>query len=153
MRIATAYIPHALYALAVMSISIHLVSKRRSFQDEKSSLDARISILESIAQQMRSDKPAVVSAEETERLMKLARASATVKALDENPNATGANKSSGISWKEVIFGKRPASSGDADLSHWERKDLEKGGVIFTICLKDLVLDCHYFTVHQETQKS
>ena len=122
MRIATSYIPHALSAVAVMSISIHLVNKRRTFSDEEASTRARISILESIAEQLRSEgQPSSNGGEELERLKRLVRAPAA----KESKDATAAG-SKGISWKDVVFGrKRPA--GD-ELSHWEKKDLEKGSV-------------------------
>ncbi|KAK2467416.1 hypothetical protein APHAL10511_000651 [Amanita phalloides] len=113
MRIATGYIPHALYAIAVTSISIHLVNKRRVFEDEKASVNARISILESIAQQSRSGNPAD---EELERLKRLARPPVKV-------NSTSTSSGEGISWKEVMFGRRRPES--EELSHWEKKDLEK----------------------------
>lgn len=121
MRIATSYIPHALFAIAVTSISIHLVNKRRTFSDEEARARARISILESIAEQLRSEKPG--SDGELERLKRLVRAP---KVKESSKNTTSAG-SEGISWKDVVFGrKRPA--GD-ELSHWDKKDLEKGSVV------------------------
>jgi hypothetical protein len=126
MRIATSYIPHALSAVAVMSISIHLVNKRRTFSDEEASARARISILESIAEQLRSERqPSSNGEEELERLKRLVRAPV----VKESKDATAAG-SKGISWKDVVFGrKRPA--GD-ELSHWEKKDLEKGSVTIQV---------------------
>ena len=119
MRIATSYIPHALSAVAVTSITIHLINKRRTFDDEEASARARISILESIAEQLRSERPTGSNGEELERLKRLVRAPVA----KESKDATAAG-SEGISWKDVVFGrKRPA--GD-ELSHWEKKDLEKG---------------------------
>jgi len=115
MRVATSYIPHALYAIAVTSISIHLVSKRRTFEDERANVNARISLLESIAKQLRSDKP--INDEEVERLKRLARD--PVKRDEE----TAKSKSEEISWKEVFLGQKRQS--DSDLSPWEKKDLEK----------------------------
>jgi len=102
-----------------MSISIHLVNKRRTFSDEEASARARISILESIAEQLRSERqPSSNGEEELERLKRLVRAPV----VKESKDATAAG-SKGISWKDVVFGrKRPA--GD-ELSHWEKKDLEK----------------------------
>ena len=129
MRIATGYIPHALYAIAVTSISIHLVNKRRSFSDEKANVNARMSILETITEQLRSDKS--ISNEELERLKRLARAPV------KNESTAGGEH---ISWKEVIFNrKRPA--GD-ELSSWEKKDLEKGSN--SLVLKTLPLSYALF---------
>ncbi|KIL63994.1 hypothetical protein M378DRAFT_641515 [Amanita muscaria Koide BX008] len=115
MRLATSYIPHALYAIAVTSISIHLVSKRRTFEDERANVNARISILESIAEQLRSGKP--INDDEVERLKRLARD--PVKRDEEAMKS----KSEEISWKEVFLGQK--SQSDSDLSPWEKKDLEK----------------------------
>ncbi|KAM6502870.1 hypothetical protein JOM56_002847 [Amanita muscaria] len=115
MRVATSYIPHALYAIAVTSISIHLVSKRRAFEDERANVNARISILESIAEQLRSGKP--INDDEVERLKRLARD--PVKRDEEAMKS----KSEEISWKEVFLGQK--SQSDSDLSPWEKKDLEK----------------------------
>ncbi|KAF8632490.1 hypothetical protein AX15_001859 [Amanita polypyramis BW_CC] len=124
MRIATGYIPHALYAIAVTSISIHLVNKRRTFSDEKANVNARISILESIAEQLQSNKS--IPNAELERLKRLARAP-----VKENLT-TGAEH---ISWKEVVFGREQQASDE--LNHWEKKDLEKGSAASRLVLKDL----------------
>ncbi|KAF8627767.1 hypothetical protein AX17_006132 [Amanita inopinata Kibby_2008] len=123
MRIATGYIPHALYATAITSLSIHLVHHRKSADDEKTSVKTRISILESIAEQLRTDKS--VSREALDRMKRLARAP-LVKAEEWKSEGGGEGGGEGerISWKEVVFGRRRETDGE-ELSHWEKKDLEK----------------------------
>ena len=88
MRIATSYIPHALSTIAAMSMS-----------------RARISIPEPIAEQLRSERqPGSNGDEEPERLKRLGR----VPVVKDSKDATAAGNK-GISWKDVVFGrKRPS---------------------------------------------
>ncbi|KAF8341049.1 hypothetical protein F5887DRAFT_1074577 [Amanita rubescens] len=118
MRIATRYIPHTVFAIAVTTISIHLVDKRRTYSDEEASVNARISILETIAEQLRLDSQKSGSNETLERLKRLAR-----RPLVKDNTPTAGREEGMISWKDVLFGRKQ-SPGD-ELSHWEKKDLEK----------------------------
>ncbi|TFK45104.1 hypothetical protein BDQ12DRAFT_621724 [Crucibulum laeve] len=105
------YFPHALYSVAITSISIHLVGKKRSIEDERARISAQTSILESIKAQLQSDKS--LSNDELGRLKKLARP----------PPSDEATKKEAIGWKEIIFGGRK-KEGD-ELSDWDKKDLAK----------------------------
>ncbi|KAF8891868.1 hypothetical protein BD779DRAFT_1513580 [Infundibulicybe gibba] len=110
---STAYLPHTLYSIAITSISIHLVSQRRASSDERARINAQISILQTISQQLRSPEP--LSHDELERLRRLARP-ASIEAGVDIPKEE-------IGWKEVIFGQRKTQ--EDGMSEWDKKDLEK----------------------------
>ncbi|KAF9466287.1 hypothetical protein BDZ94DRAFT_1251601 [Collybia nuda] len=110
-RFASAYLPHALYSIAIISISIHLVSQRRTFSDERARVKAQISILESISEHLRSDKS--FSTEEFERMKRLARPQEEL-ILEMGDKEI-------IGWKEVILGRKKAG----EESKWEKRDIEK----------------------------
>lgn len=113
-RFASAYLPHALYSVAITSISIHLVSQKRTFSDERARVKAQISILESMSEHLQSDKP--FSTEEFERMQRLARPQEQHVAEVQDKDAIG--------WKEVFLGRK--KTGD-EMSEWDKKDMEKGG--------------------------
>jgi hypothetical protein len=116
-RFASAYLPHALYSVAITSISIHLVSQKRTFSDERARVKAQISILESISEQLQSDKP--FSTEEFERMKRLARP-------PEQPHSELDDKDA-IGWKEVILGRKKTND---EMSEWDKKDMEKSTLPF-----------------------
>ncbi|KAF8190894.1 hypothetical protein BJ912DRAFT_878386, partial [Pholiota molesta] len=95
------YLPHVLASLALTSISIHLVGRRRAIEDERARAAAQLSILSSIREQLKGEAP--LSEAELGRLKRLARAR--------------------VPWGEVFRGKGPAS-GERELSKWDRRDLE-----------------------------
>lgn len=107
------YFPHVLFAIALTSISINLVSHRRTAEDERSKVQAQISVLESIKEQLQSGKP--LSNEELDRQKKLARSADNDRKRD-----------TAVSWTEVFrSARRPQSSaGEAELNKWEQQDLE-----------------------------
>ncbi|KAF8959961.1 hypothetical protein BDZ97DRAFT_1922565 [Flammula alnicola] len=109
------YFPHVLYSVALTSISINLVSQRKKAEDEKSRVQAQISILESIKQQLQSNKP--LSTDELERLKKLARASAGDAELAAAPKEE-------ITWGDIFGGKKPVVAEDEEVSKWDKQDLE-----------------------------
>lgn len=113
--LTTTYLPHAIYSLAITSISIHLVSHKHAANEDRARATARLSILESIAKQLREDKD--ISLDELDRLHRLARPPVPseddlVKTKEE------------IGWKEVIFGRKGKS--EPEMSEYDRRDLEKG---------------------------
>lgn len=112
-RFASAYLPHAIYSVAITSISIHLVSQKRMFSDERARVKAQTSILESISEQLKSDKP--FSTEEFERMKRLAR--------PQEQSAADVQDKDVIGWKEVILGRKKTSD---ELSEWDKKDMEMG---------------------------
>lgn len=132
MRIATRYIPHTVFAIAVTTISIHLVNKRTTYSDEEASVKARISILENIAEQLRLDSKSPTSNETLERLKRLAS-----RPLVKDKTPIAEKEEGMISWKDVVFGRK-RSAGD-ELSHWEKKDLEKGRVAIASSRKILLI--------------
>lgn len=109
------YLPHAIYSLAITSISIHLVSQKRTISDDRARVAARLSILESVAKQLREDKN--ISLDELDRLHRLARPPA--------PSEGSASRAKEeIGWKEVIFGQK--RSVEPEMSEYERRDWEQG---------------------------
>ena len=60
------YLPHVLYSVALTSISINLVSFRKTAEADVARVNAQISILESIKQQLQSRVP--LSTDELEKL-------------------------------------------------------------------------------------
>lgn len=93
------------------------MSQKRTFSDERARVKAQISILESVSEHLRSDKP--FSMEEFERMQRLARP-------QEQPPAEVQDKDA-IGWKEVILGRK--KTGD-EMSEWDKKDMEKGRLSF-----------------------
>ena len=96
--LSSPYFQHALYSLACLSVSINLVGMRRSTEEDKSRAKARISILESVKEQL-SNSPDVHSKEQVERLMKLANKKAT--AADVRVHGDD------VSWGDIFSGRTP----------------------------------------------
>ena len=105
------YFPHTLFAIALTSISINLTSQRRTAEDERSRIQAQISVLESIKEQLHSGK--LLSNEELDRQKRLARSADDGRELHKP-----------VSWSEVFSRTRKTQSLDGELNKWERKDLE-----------------------------
>ena len=113
------YFQHALYSIACLSISINLVSMRRSTEEDKARVEARLTLLESIREQLtRKGDDANNTKEELERLMRLSKRTATKRAqvVDEEGD---------VSWSDIFSGKVPKTGKEDDLSRWEKDDLEK----------------------------
>jgi hypothetical protein len=110
------YLPHVLYGLALTSISMNLVSQRRTIEEEQYRMKARISILESIQQQLQSNDP--LSTEELERLKKLARHSSSSDAAV----AAVAEKKEEVKWSDIFRGKKPVAS-DTTVSKWDKEEM------------------------------
>ena len=106
------YFPHTLFAIALTSISMNLTSQRRTAEDERSRIQAQISVLESIKEQLHTGK--VLSNEELDRQKKLARSA------DDNNGETHTP----VSWSDVFSRTRKNKSSDGELNKWEQKDLE-----------------------------
>ncbi|KAJ3820648.1 hypothetical protein EV361DRAFT_832889 [Lentinula raphanica] len=100
------YLPHILYSVANVSLSLHLVYQRSAFADERARVDAQESILQSIANELRSNSP--LSSADLQRLRRLARDS-------QRDGEDGAEKK--ISWKDALLGRSShRRSSDADTS-------------------------------------
>ncbi|TFK74671.1 hypothetical protein BDN72DRAFT_812589 [Pluteus cervinus] len=117
------YIPHTIYSIAIVSLSIHLVNQRRTSSEERSRINAQLSILEPLTARFRSStsSASIPTTEEVERLLKLARAGRNLHESIGGAGTTVVNKDEVIGWKEVMFGRK--SSGE--LTPWEKKDLEE----------------------------
>ncbi|RDB23794.1 hypothetical protein Hypma_008968 [Hypsizygus marmoreus] len=114
MLFSSSYIPHAIYSVAITSISIHLVSQRKTSSDERSRINAQISILENVSEQLRSDKPLLPT--ELEKLRRLAR--------PPEKSAVEVGNEEVMGWREVFLGKKKSDEGP-EMSKWEKKDIEK----------------------------
>ncbi|GLB41655.1 hypothetical protein LshimejAT787_1002550 [Lyophyllum shimeji] len=106
------YLPHAIYSVAIISLSIHLVNQRKLASEERARIAARTSILESIAEQLRSDKP--LSENELEKLKRLARP------LEHDPAQEVGET---VGWKDIFFGRKK-KEGEPEMSKWEKRDVE-----------------------------
>jgi len=111
--ITSKYFPHAIYSLAITSISVHLISQKRRIAEDRARIAARISILESVLEQLQENKD--VPLDELDRLHRLARPSV----IEEN--ASGERK--GIRWREVFLGSRKVV--DSEMNESDRRDWEK----------------------------
>jgi len=96
------------------SISINLISHRRTAEGERSGIQAQISVLESMKEQLQSDKP--LSNEELAKLKRL------VRSVDEGREAE--SHKAEVSWTNVFRTSR-ASDGEPELRKWDQEDLEK----------------------------
>src|ERR1700733_9845719 len=130
MKFVNSYLPHAFYSAAIISLSIHLVNHQRSSSDDRARLNARISILQSISQQLQSERPP--SSHELERLKRLARS---------EPIYSGSQLEESIGWKEVVFGRK--ASDPSGISAWDQKDVEKGARYIISRLRSSYLDLSY----------
>ena len=129
MKFVNSYLPHALYSAAIISLSIHLVNHQRSSSDDRARLNARISILQSISQQLQSERPS--SSHELERLKRLARS---------EPFSPRSQPEEYIGWKEVVFGRKAGDHDPLGISAWDQKDVEKGAHYITSPLRSSYLD-------------
>ncbi|KAG6840573.1 hypothetical protein C0991_005762 [Blastosporella zonata] len=108
------YLPHAIYSVALITLSIHLVSQRKSASEERAHVAAQTSILESIRDQLGSDKP--LSNDELVKLKRLARP------LERSSGEVDPEKT--IGWGE-IFGGRKKEERAPEMNKWDKKDMEK----------------------------
>jgi hypothetical protein len=123
---ARSYLPHALYSAAILSLSIHLVNQQRSSSDERARLNAQISVLQSISQQLQSGKP--LSSHELEGLKRLTR---------PVPLSLESQEKEPIGWKEAILGRKARDS--SGVSSWDQKDMDKGTQLLIISLHDMTI--------------
>ena len=113
------YLPHVLYSLAATTISIHLVGTRAVCGEERARINAQISVLETIAQRLRSNES--ILDDELERLKTLARPAE--KAAPE------AGSQEAIRWGDILWSQKRAG-GQSEMSKWDTKDVETGGCLF-----------------------
>ncbi|KAI5988175.1 hypothetical protein EDD15DRAFT_1388207 [Pisolithus albus] len=111
------YLPHILYSTALTSVSIHLLWRRKAFEDDRARHDAQITLLEDLARQLRSGSS--ITDEEISRLRKLVE----VHRGTTSEDAAGGVREHRISWRDVFWGKKADDRSKAD--EWEQKDLEQ----------------------------
>lgn len=110
------YLPHILYSTALTSVSIHLLWRRKAFEDDRARHDAQITILEDLAHQLRSGSS--ITDEEVDRLRKLVQVH-----QGTSEEAAGGVREHSISLKDVFWGKKTDDRSKAD--EWDQKDLEQ----------------------------
>ncbi|KAH9485754.1 hypothetical protein JR316_0002669 [Psilocybe cubensis] len=116
------YALHILYGLAVTSISMNLVSLRRSAEDERYRIEAQLSILDSIRKQLK-DTTMPLSTDELARLRRLAESSKIpAEKSNLNLNVSENLATTDVSWSAIFRGKGPALS--EETSKWEKQDME-----------------------------
>lgn len=94
------YLPHILYSTALTSVSIHLLWQRTTEKEDRARYHARVSILEDLAQQLRSGVP--ITDEEITRLKDLARVHGQGEGQKQSTEA--------IRWSEVVWGRKATDS-------------------------------------------
>ncbi|KAF8141141.1 hypothetical protein EV363DRAFT_1203613 [Boletus edulis] len=99
----TPYLPHILYSTALTSISIHLLWQRTIEREDRARYHAQVSILEDLAQQLRSGAP--ITDEEITRLKNLARVHGKGEEQEQRQSTEA------IRWSEVVWGRK-ATDGD-----------------------------------------
>jgi len=92
------YLPHILYSTALTSVSIHLLWQRTTEREDRARYHAQASILQDLAQQLRSGVP--ITDEEITRLKNLARVHGQGEDQKQPTEA--------IRWSEVVWGRKTA---------------------------------------------
>lgn len=93
------YLPHLLYSTALISITIHLISKKAEIAEQQAHAKAQITILESIIGRLKSGENVLDA--EIVRLRRLTRDSE--QGVIETANM---RKEKDVDWKSVVFGRR-----------------------------------------------
>jgi hypothetical protein len=112
------YFPHAIYAIALTTISINLKGQRSTAEDEKARIGAQISILEGIKEQLQSNRP--LSTDELERLKKLARPM-VVTTTEGMKDSGKSKKDQEVAWRSIFSGKKPL---EVELNKWDQQELD-----------------------------
>ncbi|KAH7883268.1 hypothetical protein F5I97DRAFT_219098 [Phlebopus sp. FC_14] len=115
---APPYLPYILYSTALISVSIHLLWQRKAAEEDRARHDAQISILEDLAQRLRSGAP--MTDEEVNGLRHLARIHGEGEAPQKRTGSEG-----GVRWTDAIRGRKVVNSDKSTNAEWEQKDLEQ----------------------------
>ncbi|KZT21103.1 hypothetical protein NEOLEDRAFT_1182025 [Neolentinus lepideus HHB14362 ss-1] len=108
------YMPHIIYSLALTSVSMNMLYQRKLGEAQKASISAQTTILESLAQRLRSGEN--FPEEEVERLWNLARKKGETTL---NPHVEE------IGLKETFLGKKLDAEETARVEEWERLEIEQ----------------------------
>ena len=112
------YIPHLIYSLALTSLSFHILYQKKQSEVDRAHLTARTTLLESLADQLRSG---TISDTDAERLWRLAKTHDDLEVKEEKRR---------IRWKEVFLGIKL----DEDRnSARDNKALEESEWILGVC--------------------
>ena len=98
---------------------MHLLYERRAAEEDRSHYSGKISILETLVQDLEQGQK--MESQEVERLRKLAGISAS-----HVPKQAGMHQPK-IGWKEVLLGKSPSEQTLNGLTSRDRGDWEKRG--------------------------
>lgn len=104
------YLPHVLYALAITSVSIHLLVQRKGGAEQRLQTRAQIDVLESVTQRLRSGES--VTDAEIERLRRMV---AVADQGREEKNRDGQLREKNVNWKEVLLGRAIAKNSNDDV--------------------------------------
>jgi hypothetical protein len=110
------YLPELLSALALSSLSVHLLNHRRAAQDHTARLDARISVLADLATRLRAGEH--FDDAQLEQLLKLAAAPPGA----VTPTNTSATQS--VSWRDVLFGRRATDEERSARDAHDERDIQ-----------------------------
>lgn len=94
------YLPHLLYATALTSAALNLISKRAGATEKQRRALARISVLEAINERLKSGEN--VSDTEIERLQNLVRDKVDLGDVEH----AGMTQEKEVDWKSVFLGRR-----------------------------------------------
>ena len=114
------HLPHILYSTFLTSASIHLLWQRKASEDDRARKNAQITILEDLAQQLRTGAP--ISDEEVDRLKKLARVQGGQGTGEDGVGGSGGPQSE-VRWTEVLWGRKTVDQKSNDAL--EQKDVEQ----------------------------
>ncbi|KAH8115193.1 hypothetical protein DFH11DRAFT_1543302 [Phellopilus nigrolimitatus] len=107
---APTHLPHALYALALTSLALHLHTTRKAAQEQRAAAAARISVLAGLAARLRAGER--VPADELARARRLVRPGGDVAdGRDEARSAEATERD--VGWRAVVLGRK---GGDAAAS-------------------------------------
>jgi hypothetical protein len=115
---STAYVPHVVYSLAFISLSTHLLWQRKAADTQRAQINARLSVLESLAGRLRAGEQ--VPQGEIDRLQNLVRG----KNDSEAAPRQGSLLAEEVGWKDVFFGRSQPAERLARSDLHDQKDLE-----------------------------
>lgn len=114
---STKYLPEIIYALALTSLSTHMLWQRKDSADQRAHYTARVKLLEDTAQRLRAGQD--VPQSDFDLIDKMAREPGVDRAA-----ARGTEPLGSIGWREVLLGRKDGNS--AQTEYWEAKDWEEG---------------------------
>lgn len=100
---------------------MNLVSQRKTTEEERYRMTARLSILESIKQQLESTD--ALSSDELDRLKKLAKNQYEDADADSNVKAGVAESKAEVKWSDIFRGTKPAET-ETTVNKWDKQDIE-----------------------------